>query len=296
MKVKNECHSENGKQTLMKKTEMIASTGKLDVKIYAGFCPQLRYQTGNTYGKTTNRLLTDPSVVKSPHSVLAPISTLPLHSSMGNNGITSSTNQSFPLKTDQRHVETYISGYTGHVPNLKFQSGRTYSTLANSAREKFLANKADREERKKEPMVIMYADGTSQSMKPDQLGPLVSVTQYPDLSKYHRIGRDVAPNLIQRNAISGYSGFVPRFSWDIGNSFLPAVKKCLDEFDRRQFQLTHPVKNVENIAKPSYWPTNKIYTAAGQIPFYKGFVPGLRDECGASFTKCCQKAYKRNPF
>lgn len=33
----------------------------------------MRYQVGNTYGRTTARLLTDPSVPKSPCSVLSPI-------------------------------------------------------------------------------------------------------------------------------------------------------------------------------------------------------------------------------
>lgn len=41
---------------------------------YAGFYPQLRYQVGNTYGRTTAQLLTDPSVQKSPCSVLSPMS------------------------------------------------------------------------------------------------------------------------------------------------------------------------------------------------------------------------------
>lgn len=41
---------------------------------YAGFYPQLRYQVGNTYGRTTAQLLTDPNVQKSPCSVLSPIS------------------------------------------------------------------------------------------------------------------------------------------------------------------------------------------------------------------------------
>ncbi|EHH23635.1 hypothetical protein EGK_07142 [Macaca mulatta] len=41
---------------------------------YAGFFPQLRYQVGNTYGRTTGQLLTDPSVQKSPCSVLSPMS------------------------------------------------------------------------------------------------------------------------------------------------------------------------------------------------------------------------------
>ncbi|XP_026959978.1 ciliary microtubule inner protein 2A [Sagmatias obliquidens] len=40
---------------------------------YAGFYPQLRYQVGNTYGRTTAQLLADASVPKSPCSVLSPI-------------------------------------------------------------------------------------------------------------------------------------------------------------------------------------------------------------------------------
>lgn len=44
------------------------------LRSYAGFYPQLRYQVGNTYGRTTAQLLTDPSVRKSPCSVLSPIS------------------------------------------------------------------------------------------------------------------------------------------------------------------------------------------------------------------------------
>ncbi|EOA95709.1 UPF0605 protein FAM166A, partial [Anas platyrhynchos] len=40
---------------------------------YEGFVPQYNYQFGETYGKTTYRLLTDPHVRKSPRSVLAPL-------------------------------------------------------------------------------------------------------------------------------------------------------------------------------------------------------------------------------
>lgn len=43
------------------------------LRSYAGFYPQLRYQVGDTYGRTTAQLLTDPSVRKSPCSVLSPI-------------------------------------------------------------------------------------------------------------------------------------------------------------------------------------------------------------------------------
>ncbi|NXJ16347.1 F166A protein, partial [Odontophorus gujanensis] len=40
---------------------------------YEGFIPQYNYQFGETYGKTTHRLLTDPRVRRSPRSVLAPL-------------------------------------------------------------------------------------------------------------------------------------------------------------------------------------------------------------------------------
>ncbi|NXS91647.1 F166A protein, partial [Jacana jacana] len=40
---------------------------------YEGYVPQFNYKFGETYGKTTYRLLTDPGVRKSPRSVLAPL-------------------------------------------------------------------------------------------------------------------------------------------------------------------------------------------------------------------------------
>ncbi|NXE46425.1 F166A protein, partial [Casuarius casuarius] len=43
---------------------------------YEGFVPQYGYQFGETFGKTTFRLLTDPNVRKSPRSLLAPLQKL----------------------------------------------------------------------------------------------------------------------------------------------------------------------------------------------------------------------------
>ncbi|NWS66186.1 F166A protein, partial [Crotophaga sulcirostris] len=40
---------------------------------YEGFIPQYKYQFGESFGKTTYRLLTDPAVQKSPRSLLAPL-------------------------------------------------------------------------------------------------------------------------------------------------------------------------------------------------------------------------------
>ncbi|NXP51097.1 F166A protein, partial [Heliornis fulica] len=40
---------------------------------YKGFIPQYNYQFGETFGKATHRLLTDPSIRRSPRSLLAPL-------------------------------------------------------------------------------------------------------------------------------------------------------------------------------------------------------------------------------
>ncbi|NXA08480.1 F166A protein, partial [Sapayoa aenigma] len=40
---------------------------------YGGYVPQYTFRFGKTYGRTTHDVLTDPSVRKSPRSVLAPL-------------------------------------------------------------------------------------------------------------------------------------------------------------------------------------------------------------------------------
>ncbi|NWV77237.1 F166A protein, partial [Dasyornis broadbenti] len=44
---------------------------------YGGYVPQFTFRFGNTYGKTTHDVLTDPCVSKSPRSVLAPLDNMP---------------------------------------------------------------------------------------------------------------------------------------------------------------------------------------------------------------------------
>ncbi|XP_065428715.1 ciliary microtubule inner protein 2A [Chrysemys picta bellii] len=170
---------------------------------YGGFYPQIRYQIGETYGKTTSRLLTDPNVRKSPCSVLAPLG-------------------------KPRFLEDF-SG-TKHPSNQMLDQNYSYF-------------------------------------------PGYTVTETVDLSRYNQLPQLDVPNLIQRKAISGYTGFVPRFTWIMGVNYLKGVKDAMNEFDRNQFMVRNPVWNFGKRLPQTYWPNNKIYTSAGLIPFYTGFVP-----------------------
>ncbi|XP_025021715.1 protein FAM166A isoform X2 [Python bivittatus] len=75
---------------------------------YGGFYPQVRYHVGQSYGRTTSRMLTDPEVRKSPCSVLAPLKRPKF--------IEDFTQQKLPGQDRMDQFQSYIPGYTGFVP------------------------------------------------------------------------------------------------------------------------------------------------------------------------------------
>lgn len=79
---------------------------------YSGFYPQVRYQVGNTYGRTTNYALTDPQVHKSPVSVLAPLTTPRF--------IEDYSRRKVPPCDRMDQYQRYIPGYSGGQVTLLF--------------------------------------------------------------------------------------------------------------------------------------------------------------------------------
>ncbi|XP_040262180.1 protein FAM166A [Bufo bufo] len=101
------------------------------------------------------------------------------------------------------------------------------------------------------------------------------------------------PQNLQRNAMPGYTGFIPRYHWTTGASFAPRVKESMDEFDRSQIQ--YPSTSSGRRLKPTYWPRAGIYSPAGLLPKYTGFVPGFRDTFGSTFGDSTRQLYIRHP-
>nr|XP_042715589.1 protein FAM166A [Chrysemys picta bellii] len=227
---------------------------------YGGFYPQIRYQIGETYGKTTSRLLTDPNVRKSPCSVLAPLGKPRFLEDFS--GTKHPSNQML----DQNY--SYFPGYTGSYMAIRKPS--CFATTDHSG-----------------------VFGYQQYPVRIEGVPLDAVTETVDLSRYNQLPQLDVPNLIQRKAISGYTGFVPRFTWIMGVNYLKGVKDAMNEFDRNQFMVRNPVWNFGKRLPQTYWPNNKIYTSAGLIPFYTGFVPTLRHSYALTFGNSTRKAYQK---
>ncbi|XP_029143075.1 protein FAM166A [Protobothrops mucrosquamatus] len=72
---------------------------------YGGFYPQVRYHVGQSYGRTTSRMLTDPEVRKSPCSVLTPLRRPKFTEDF--------SQQKLPAPDRMDQGQLYIPGYTG---------------------------------------------------------------------------------------------------------------------------------------------------------------------------------------
>ncbi|XP_004714528.1 protein FAM166A [Echinops telfairi] len=235
---------------------------------YAGFYPQLRYQVGNTYGRATAQLLTDPSVRKSPCSVLSPMSTAKF--------IEDFSKPKPPWVPCRDLMQPYIPHYTGLKPHKTFEIVGQYPPQELATEGLLGTGKRSRQRpanympyppcppcppgRKEDikdfghPGLRLAYGEDWQSPHPfqdtqsndlvlphqlyhyrrDECLPPPQEAETLDVGRYQRLPQLDHPNLIQRKAISGYAGFVPRFAWVMGMNYREGVTHAMDEFDRNQ--------------------------------------------------------------
>ncbi|XP_008702582.1 protein FAM166A [Ursus maritimus] len=293
---------------------------------YAGFYPQLRYQVGNTYGRTTAQLLTDPSVQKSPCSVLSPISKPKF--------IEDFSKSKPPLIPCRDLTEPYIPHYTGLKPYKNFEIlGRLPSQevdaqkgppgIENVSRQVLLpagfmpyppyppcppGRKGDSRDFGHPGLRLAYGEEGWKSTTPvheapgqdqlyhcrrDEYPPPAHQQETLDVGRFHRLPQLDHPNLIQRKAISGYAGFVPRFAWVMGVNYRDGVTQAMDEFDKNQFLFRNPICALGKRLPKTHWPSNTIYRSQGLIPFYMGFIPSMQDNYALTFGNSTRKAYQK---
>ncbi|XP_027705048.1 protein FAM166A [Vombatus ursinus] len=294
---------------------------------YAGFYPQLRYQVGYTYGQSTAQVLTDPTVNKSPCSVLAPLSKPKFIEDFSQNKI------SHAQYMDAN--QPYIPHYTGFQPFKDFEVRGHYPPLGTEqhgtpvpdSNQHMLSPGIGTETMPYPPYPpcppgkkvskpefghpgFQLARGkegwkTSPSLdkapvspqlyhfRRDVYPPLPPQTETLDVGRFERLPKLDKPNLIQHKAISGYAGFVPGFTWVTGMNYRDGVQQALDEFNKSQFLIRNPVYAVGERLPKQHWPDTKVYHSQGLIPFYTGFIPTVRQTYGLTFGSSTRKAYRK---
>ncbi|KAI6075903.1 Protein FAM166A [Aix galericulata] len=255
---------------------------------YEGFVPQYNYQFGETYGKTTYRLLTDPHVRKSPRSVLAPL-----------------CKQRFieDFSGTQGGLQPYLPGHPGYFPYERAGAMTNFPEPIfgpkppppGLAEEQLLLTHMD-------PMPSHDPGKRALSMQREYGYPspvkiegvtLPGVTEAVGVERNDQLPKLDVPNVIQQKVISGYTGYIPHFTWITGVNYLQGVKDAMAEFDRHQFLQRYPAHSFGKRFPQTYWPNNRIYTSAGLIPAYTGFVPHLRHTYALTFGNSTRKAYRK---
>ncbi|KAM8801450.1 ciliary microtubule inner protein 2A isoform 1-T1 [Rhynchonycteris naso] len=292
---------------------------------YAGFYPQLRYQVGNTYGRTTAQLLTDPGVQKSPCSVLSPISKPKF--------IEDFSKSKPPPIPCRELAEPYIPHCTGLKPYKNFEilgrlppqdlDAEGPSGVENVSKQilqpagimpyppyppcppgrkgdsKGLGHPGLRlaygEEGWKTPTPAHEAPERYQlyHCRRDEYPPPAHQQETLDVGRFHRLPQLDHPNLIQRKAISGYAGFIPQFAWVTGMNYRDGVTQAMDQFDKNQFLFRNPFCAPGERLPRTHWPNTTIYNSQGLIPFYMGFIPSRQDHFALTFGNSTRKAYQK---
>ncbi|XP_030363268.1 protein FAM166A [Strigops habroptila] len=291
---------------------------------YDGFIPQYNFQFGETFGRTTYRLLTDPTIARSPRALLAPLK-----------------KQKFieDFSGTKHGVQGYLPGRPGYFPYERAGATTSFPDPILQPRLPRLKPELTEEELTMMQMDPEPRDHPSEYVPRTQVlreyprsipcypvsegrewltrrcGPgqpsgawagsaphgrviLPPLTEQPVRTEGAEeedtwLPKTDIPNVIQQKVITGYAGFIPRLSWFHGVNYVRSVKEAMKEFDQHQFMLRNPCCSFGKRYPQNYWPTNRIYTSAGLIPSYMGFVPELRNTYALTYGSSTRKAYQK---
>ncbi|XP_069610617.1 ciliary microtubule inner protein 2A [Ranitomeya imitator] len=209
------------------------------------FCPRLRNQLGTTYGSTTISLLPDPSVTKSHHSILSPLRQSPIK--MPAEPPKLQPTQVHSCTADKGIVlpKIYIpSGYTGLRPTMWCQHSTSLCYMVPDAADGGPeVHSSVTRWHMKQPAEYTYDHNGKDVYTKRQWTPKEEYKS--PLNKYMKALKVDLPDNLQRKAIPGYNGFIPRNQYALGVGFGPGIKASMDEFDKIQEPRTCSSPNHE---------------------------------------------------
>ncbi|XP_033642971.1 protein FAM166B-like [Asterias rubens] len=274
---------------------------------YCGFCPQFKFQIGETFGKTTSRLLTNPNVACSGRPVLADISPAKDTDSPGTSATARLAARGVLLRSrkasfgDQKLGERMVPGYTGYIPKGEHYFGDRYAENSRNAIAEFERDQRCHKGKTDAMQRVRHIQAgrvqpTTEEKKISPLscrGPLLplkkDVTSFvygkPNEQQHSTSPYYMANHDPQKFFMSGYTGFIPKARGLIGMGY-PIITNCaLSEFTYDPLQA---VSNAEvphrGIIKLPRLDPNQIYpTESGLVPHYTGHIPGQKFRYGTTF-------------
>ncbi|CAL8321396.1 unnamed protein product [Lota lota] len=297
---------------------------------YAGYCPQLKYNMGQTYGQLTYKLLTSPDVRRSTRLVLStgrpqtpdrpdrttdrpdrttdrPDRTTdrPERTVYGPDWSTDRPDQTGDEmlgttrlhRGEQRNLDTMIPGYTGFIPKRQKYYAQTYSQTCRGALTEFTRDQNTRLllQSSNLPVVNFRSPEIQKGRKLNT--PLTAVCNELTPLKAPKAWKPLgSPYLMDDQSphkyfISGFTGYVPKSRFLIGRGYPATTNEALIQFGREmRCEFSSSADNMRGKSS-TLPPIATVYPAShGLLPFYTGHVPGYKFMYGDTFGKLTHNA------
>lgn len=269
---------------------------------YSGYCPQIKYQFGQTFGKTTFKLLRDDAVTSSGKLVLADIrsSSAPavLKELESKKLLVRSRTNSLG---NQKLTDHMVPGYSGYVPRNENFFGTRYTKLCQLAVADFEKDFQRTTQKIKELRLVEAVQ--SGKLKKDSIPHLspcrssyvtplkaIAPKAKPYLLRHPARSAEsplyMADNDVLKNFMSGYTGFVPRARPRHGAGYPIITHDALNEFTTDIARLKSLHNHPVTVHKPEVRirDLKLLYPVeSGIIPRYTGHIPGQRYRFGDTF-------------
>lgn len=268
-----------GGPTLEQRTAFCSEKYGVQKPGYTGYCPQIKYNPGHTYGDQTHLC-----ALKFPH-----VSTDPESRFFGKPPL---RNVLPKANGDLKYTESMKSGYSGYVPRLLFKFGGTYPETSDEAVDEYISNLKKKKQEEKELQSILLSFPQLQAINHD-----------PEVRDHMNVYSDCLckPPVLQNSkrpllepAKFGYTGWIPRIRVTpsgCGTPYTKGNEDSLARFDyetKKHFEILKMPVNVldcpsstpQEAFPPNY---KRIYKKDGMIPRYTGYVPYFLFDYGKTY-------------
>lgn len=279
---------------------------------YGGFCPQFKYQIGETFGRTTSRLLKNDAVASSGKLVLADLSkprpsSEPTHSK---SNLLKNRTQSWG---DQKLLEKMVPGYTGFIPRSQHYFGNRYAINCRSAITDFEFDHRLHNEKLQDLKLtaelqqgkVLDKDGKPMpAIRSRYFTPLTAVAKEPKpYISANSFQHSKSPYYMDNDNpnkcfMSGYTGFVPRSRGQLGMGYPIITHQGLNEFTNDLKNMKAAMSRDVNLKReaPKATNTKPIYPVeSGLVPHYTGHIPGQKFRYGETFGHSTENALTQPP-
>nr|XP_033785134.1 protein FAM166B [Geotrypetes seraphini] len=264
---------------------------------YGGFCPQLKYHMGKSYGKLTSKLLTNPDIPHSPQLVLQNIHN-PVPEEETAEPLTEMSKGWRRQWREELFTGSRIPGYTGFIPRSQHHFAKTYAQITQDALNDFLNQQNNLGYQAEELARLRSLQAANAQDDIENERKLLTAkyrTQLPPLVQgppsYSAFRDDDSPYSMEDNNphkyfMSGFTGYIPRARFLIGTGYPVTTNRALVEFGQK-LQKKNKDSSMAYEAGKQHQSLPDIFSIyhskLGLLPKYTGYIPGYKFKYGKTY-------------